>query len=208
MLLKLHEETPQKRLISSVLEGLARGGIYIVPTDTVYAIICSLNAAASIGELYKIKGISENQPLSLLCRDVAMASLYARSISDPVFRFMRSATPGPYTFIFSANRKVDRRGTGKRKEVGIRIVDHPLHRALMEQLDMPLISTSITQSEQDYTDPEELHNLYGHRVKGVVDGGIRYHVYSTVLDCQDDEVKLLRQGEGSLADCGLPLAEE
>lgn len=197
VLLKLHSETPQKRIINIVIEGLSRGEIFILPTDTVYALVCSADSPKSMNELYRIKGMSESQHLSLLCRDVAMASKFATGISDPVFRFMKSVTPGPYTFIFNANRNMDRRGTGKRKQVGIRIVNHPLHIALMEQLDTPLVSTSLSIEDDFHADPVELERRFGRNVSAVVDDGIHTQEYSTVLDCSDGYFRLVRQGLGS-----------
>lgn len=198
MILKIHEQTPQKRIVGIVQEGLEKGKVFILPTDTVYALVCSLDHPRAINELYKIKNMSEHHHLSLICKDVAMASNYAMDISDSAFRFIKHSTPGPYTFIFKANRNMDRRGTGKRKQVGIRIVDHPLHRMLMEQLDTPLVSTSLTIKDEFHTDPEELERVYGKKVEAVVDGGVRTHQYSTILDCSDGDFHLIRRGIGSI----------
>src|SRR5690606_19071337 len=103
----VHPETPQKPQIERMKTALQRGGIFIVPTDTVYAFVCSLDAPRAINELYKLKGMSEKQSLSLLCKDVAMAGVYAQSIPNHIFRFIKAMTPGPYTFIFKANRNMD-----------------------------------------------------------------------------------------------------
>jgi tRNA threonylcarbamoyl adenosine modification protein (Sua5/YciO/YrdC/YwlC family) len=129
-----------------------------------------------------------------------MASRYAQSISNPVFRFMKAVTPGPYTFVLRANRQVDRRGVGKKKEVGVRIVDHPLHRALMERLDIPLISSSLSTDDEYVTDPEELDRLYGNQVEAVVDGGVSVKEVSTIIDCTEDPPRLLRRGAGDVSD--------
>ncbi|MBE7438720.1 MAG: threonylcarbamoyl-AMP synthase [Spirochaetales bacterium] len=197
-LIVLHPTHPEKRLVQRILSGLHEGLIYIVPTDTVYAFIALFDQPRAINEIYRIKKMSDKQPLSLLCRDVAMASVYARNIPNQVFRFMKAHTPGPYTFIFAANRLVDRRSTGSRKTMGIRIVDHVLHRILMEELELPLMSSSITVPEEFHTDPQRLETLYGHHASmgGVVDGGIRTHEFSTVIDCSEGDIRLVRQGRG------------
>ncbi len=199
----VHPVTPEKRYLQMIQNELDHGSVLILPTDTVYAFVCSLKSPRSINELYRLKDLPESQPLSLLCRDVAMASEYARAIPNPIFRFMKAHLPGPYTFILPANRKMDRRGQGKKKTVGIRIVNHPLHLALMEELDTPLVSTSITLTDEYYTDPQELERLYGSRVAVIVDGGMRYHEYSTVVDCSEEQIRLIRQGAGPIDD--LPL---
>jgi len=200
MLIPVHPINPEKRIVQQLKELLEKGKVLIVPTDTVYALVCLVNQPKAITELYKIKNLSEKQSLSLLCRDVAMASQYAKNISTAVFRFMKTVTPGPYTFIFDANRSVDRRGTGNKKNVGIRIVADPLIQALLEVLDIPLISTSITVTDEFRTDPAVLDRLYGSRVAAVIDAGIREHEFSTILDCSDGTFVLLRQGKGEIFD--------
>lgn len=195
----MHPSTPQKQVVARIADGLKRGEIFIAPTDTVYAFICLLDAPKAISALYEIKRIPEKQHLSLLCRDVAMASHYAHGITNNVFRFMKSHTPGPYTFILNAGRDMDRRGTGKKKEVGVRIVDHPLHFALMELLDLPLISTSIIQEDEYNTDPEYLDRQFGKKICAVIDDGIRKNEYSSVLDCTDGTLKVVRKGKGDVS---------
>jgi tRNA A37 threonylcarbamoyladenosine synthetase subunit TsaC/SUA5/YrdC len=108
--------------------------------------------------------------------------------------------PGPYTIILQANRQMDRRGTGKKKQVGIRIIDHPLHRMLMDELEVPLIATSVVHpSDGFYTDAVELDKHYGKRVHAVVDDTIRRDGFSTVLDCSDGMFRMVRQGTGDVS---------
>ncbi|MDH5655145.1 MAG: L-threonylcarbamoyladenylate synthase [Spirochaetia bacterium] len=205
MIWKIHPDNPEKRIVQKIVKALNDGEIFILPTDTVYALVCSMDAPRAIAEIYKIKDMPESHHLSILCRDVAKASQYAKSISDPVFRFMKHHTPGPYTFIFSANRNMNRRGTGKRKTVGIRIVDHELIKILLEEFDRPLVASSLTVKDEYFTDPDELDRIYGHRVHAVVSGKIREHNFSTILDCSGDGITLIRQGRGDTA--GLDLEE-
>lgn len=198
MILPCHPVNPEKRTVQRILDGLNRGGIFIVPTDGVYAFICHPDQPRAIASLYRIKDMPEKQPLSLLCRDISMAGVYTRSIPDFVFRFMKSHTPGPYTFILPASKEMDRRGLGKRREVGIRIVDHPLHYALMSELDVPLVSTSVPEVETFVNHPETIEKIYGGQVEAVVDGGPRKNEYTTVLECTNDRFVLLRAGLGSI----------
>jgi len=197
MLWQIHPQNPEKRIVQKIISALNKGEILIMPTDTVYALVCSPDSPKAISEIYRIKEMPESHHLSLLCRDVAMASQYARSIADPVFRFMKHKTPGPYTFIFYANKNMDRRSTGKRKTVGIRIVDHELIKMLMDEMDKPLMASSITVKNEYFTDPVELDRLYGHRVHAVVSGAIREHKFSTILDCTEGDFHLIREGKGS-----------
>lgn len=198
MIWKLHQTTPQKQIIDKIINALKEGEVLAVPTDTVYAFVCLHNSPASIKELYKIKKMDTTHHLSLLCRDIAMASKFSQSIPNHVFRFMKSVTPGPYTFILNAGQRMDRRGTGKKKTVGIRIVDHALHRELMKQLDLPLVSTSITMGDNYCTSSEDLNSIYGHSIYAVLDGGIRKHEFSTILDCTSGSIVLKRRGIGEI----------
>lgn len=199
MIWRIHATTPQRPMVAKIVEGLRRGDIFVIPTDTVYALVCSLDSPRSINELYRIKRMEETHRLSLLCRDVAMVSAHAHGMPTNVFRAIKAATPGPYTFILKASRQMGKRGTGKRKEVGIRIVNHPLVQAVMDTLETPMIATSVTSEDELSSDPEDLDRLYGHRVEAIVDGGICYHVFSTVVDCTGDEMQIVRQGAGAAA---------
>lgn len=200
MLLRIHPTTPEARTIAQIEAGLRKGDLYIFPTDTAYAFVARLDSPRAINEIYRLKSLPEKRALSLLCRDVAMASYYAMQIPNPIFRFMKSNTPGPFTFILRANRHVDRRGIGRKKEVGIRLVDHPLHRTLMERLDIPLISSSLSTDDEYLTDPEDLDQIYGRSVAAVVDGGPRAKIVSTIIDCTEEPYRLVRQGEGDVGD--------
>jgi tRNA threonylcarbamoyl adenosine modification protein (Sua5/YciO/YrdC/YwlC family) len=204
MLVKIHPKNPEKRIVKQILEGLKKGKIYILPTDTVYAFVCSLDHPKAISQLYKIKNMDEKQYLSLLCKDISMAGIYAKSIPDFVFKFMKNYTPGPYTFILPASKEMDRRGMGRRKEVGIRFVDHPLHKMMFElgELDQPLVATSVRDGDEFITYPESLDKLYGHQVESIIDDGPKKNLYSTILDCTGDEIKIVREGKGPVYELG------
>lgn len=204
MIWSVHPVNPEKRIVSWIVEALTQGKVLILPTDTVYAFACASDSPRAIEQIYALKNLAENKPLSLLCTDLAMASKYAQGISNSVFRFMKASTPGPFTFLFKANRNMDRRATGKRKEVGIRIVDHVLIQEVVGQLEIPLLSTSVPY-EDFFIDPEVLDATYGKRVHAVVDGGVRENTGSTILNCVEGEITVERRGAGAeiLARLGL-----
>lgn len=206
MMWRVHPTHPEKRVVGWILEALEKDSVLILPTDTVYAFVCSALSPKAIEKIYEIKNLPENKPLSLLCADVAMASRYAQGISNTVFRFMKKVTPGPFTFIFRANRNMDRRAAGKRKEVGIRIVDHVLIQEILARRNEPLVSTSVPW-EEEFIDPEALEESYGKRVAAVVDAGIRENTPSTILDCSTGEISLIREGAGAEVLAGPGLTE-
>lgn len=206
MMWRVHPTHPEKRTVGWILDALEDDRVLILPTDTVYAFACSATSPKAIEQLYAIKDLPENKPLSLLCADVAMASRFAQGISNQVFRFMKKATPGPFTFLFKANRNMDRRAAGRRKEVGIRIVDHVLIQEILTRRNEPLVSTSVPW-EDPLIDPEALEELYGKRVHAVVDAGIRENTPSTVLDCSNGEIVMVREGAGAEVLAGPGLTE-
>ncbi|MDW7976603.1 MAG: L-threonylcarbamoyladenylate synthase [Leptospiraceae bacterium] len=209
MLIKIHPVNPEKRIVKRIVDDLKKGKIYILPTDTVYALVCLIDQPKAISSLYKIKNLDEKHHLSLLCRDISMVGLYVKHIPDRAFKLIKNYTPGPYTFIFPASKEMDRRGVGKRKEVGVRIVNHPLHRLLFEygEIDKPLVSTSV-RTEDDYiTYPEHLDKLYGHLVEAVIDDGPKKNLYSTIIDCTKEDIEILREGKGPVIELGYQPAE-
>lgn len=199
MLIKIHPINPEKRIVKQIAENLKKGKIYILPTDTVYAFVCAFDQPKSIQQLYKIKNMDEKQYLSLICKDISMAGIYSRFIPDQVFKFIKTYTPGPYTFILPASKEMDRRGIGRRKEVGIRFVNHPLYSMLFDigEIDKPLISTSVREVEEFVTYPETLDKYYGHLVEAVIDDGPKKNLYSTIIDCIG-EMKIIRKGKGEV----------
>ncbi len=203
MLIQIHPVNPEKRILKKIADNLKKGKIYIFPTDTVYAFVCGFDQPKAIEQLYKIKNMDEKQYLSLICKDISMAGKYARFIPDEVFKFMKSHTPGPYTFILPASKEMNRRGMGKRKEVGIRFIKSPLFTMLFEvgEIETPFISTSVREVEAYVTHPEVLDKVYGHLVEAVIDGGPRKNLYSTIIDCTDG-MKIIRKGKGEVPELG------
>lgn len=203
MLIPIHPINPEKRIVKQIVENLRLGKIYILPTDTVYAFVCGFDQPKTIEQLYRIKGMDEKQYLSLICKDISMAGKYARFIPDEVFKFMKTYTPGPYTFILPASKEMNRKGMGRRKEVGIRFVKHPLYFMLFDigEFQTPLISTSVREVETFITHPETLDRIYGHQVEAIIDDGPKKNLYSTIIDCIDG-MKILRKGKGEVPELG------
>lgn len=202
MLLQVLANNPDDRIIYKVVDSLNRGGVIIVPTDTVYAIVCALSHPKSIEKIARIKGIkTEKANFSLLCASFAQVSEYARQIDNPVFKLMKQHLPGPYTFILEAGNKLSKILDSKKKTVGIRIPDHRVIQALVHQLGCPLVSTSVHDDDEilEYiTDPELIHERYGCEVDMVIDSGYGHNVASTIIDCTKGEPLVIRQGIGEV----------
>ncbi len=202
MLLKVHPDNPELRKIRKVVDCLTGGGVIIYPTDTVYGLGCDIYDSGAVERICRIKGIRpEKSHLSILCYDFSHLSDFAKPIDTPVYRVMRKALPGPFTFILKANNNVPKLFKSRKKTVGIRIPDNKICREIVKELGHPIVSTSIHSEDHviDYiTDPEVIHDKFKHTVDIVVDGGFSRNRPSTIVDCSDDEFLVLRQGLGNL----------
>ena len=195
--IKIWNDNPSDKQLRQVCDSLERGEIVIVPTDTLYAIVCDSSNPKAIERVCRLKGINpDKMTLSILCSDISMASEYSR-YDNYAFRLMKDLTPGPYTFIFRAAPTLPRAFKG-RKEVGIRIPANETCRRLAETLGRPLMSTSVHFDTEDYAiNPELIAEAYSGRVEMMLmgeDGGLEG---STILDCTGREPQLVREGKGA-----------
>lgn len=201
-LIKIHPQDPEGRKINHVVATLKRGGIIVYPTDTIYGIGCDLMNRKSIERLCQIMDIKPQKlDLSFICSDLSHISEYARKIDTPVFKILKKALPGPYTFILESSSKVPKILNVNKKTVGIRIPDHNIPLAIVKQLGNPLITASIKDDDviKEYTtDPEEIYEDFKHKVDIVIDGGPGGNIASSVIDCTGDEIIIIRQGLGDV----------
>lgn len=203
-LIKIYPENPNLKQILKVVDVLKNGGVIIYPTDTVYGMGCDITNQKAIERVCQIKGIKpQKQNFSFICYDLSNISDYTRAIGTPVFKMMKKALPGPFTFILNANNNVPRLLNNKKKTVGIRVPDHNIPRMLVKELGQPILTTSIKDEDDiiEYsTDPELIHEKYKSRVDLVIDGGYGNNIASTVIDCTMDEIVVVREGLGELED--------
>ena len=202
MLLRIHPENPELRKIKIVTDCLRNGGIIIYPSDTVYAIGCDIYQPRAIERIYKIKNKNPKKAnFSFICFDFSHLSDFVFSIDTPIFRVMRRALPGPFTFILKANSKVPKIFQSKKKTVGIRIPDYKICNELVKELGNPIMTTSIHDEDEivDYTtDPRLIYEKYEKLVDIVIDGGFGGNMPSTVVDCSEGDFTVIRQGLGDL----------
>lgn len=202
MLLRIHPDNPAERQLRMAIDCLQNDGVIIYPTDTVYALGCSIYKPKALEQVARIKGIRlEKANFSFVCHDLSNLSEYTRPIPNPVYKLMKRVLPGPYTFILEANNNVPKIFQHKKKTVGIRIPDNNIAREIARLLGNPIISTSIYDEDDiiEYTtDPELIYEKYNRIVDMVVDGGYGDNEASTVVDCTGDEPVVIRQGKGEL----------
>lgn len=198
MLLHIHPENPQPRLIKQVVESLQQGGIIIYPTDTVYGLGCDILQQKAVERICRIKKVDPKKAqLSFVCSDLSHLSEYAKPLSNPVYRLLKEHLPGPYTFILPASKMVPKIMQSKKDTIGLRIPANNIAMAIIKELGRPILSASLPgEMVEDYTDPEVMHENFMNEVDYVIDGGIGGMVPSTVVDCTGDEPVLIREGLG------------
>lgn len=198
MLIQIHPDNPQPRLIKQVVECLLDGGVIAYPTDTIYGLGCDIFQPKAVEKICRIKGIDPKKAqLSFICRDLSHLSDYTKSISTPLYRILKQYLPGPYTFILEASKQVPKILQSKKSTIGLRIPDNEICRHILDELEHPLLSASLPgDMVEEYTDPEIIQERYGNDVDFVIDGGIGGIVPSTVIDCVTDEWTVIRQGLG------------
>ncbi|MBP9098017.1 MAG: threonylcarbamoyl-AMP synthase [Ferruginibacter sp.] len=198
MLLHLHPENPQPRLVKQVAECLKDGGVIIYPTDTIYGFGCDILQQKAIERICKIKEIDPQKArLSFICRDLSHLSDYTKSIDTPLYRVLKQYLPGPYTFILPASKQVPKILQSKKSTIGLRIPDNKICHDILDALGNPLLSASLPgEMVEEYTDPEVIYEKFQHQVDFVIDGGIGGMVPSTIIDCTSDNWEVTRQGLG------------
>jgi len=200
--LEIYPQNPDERKLKQVVDLLKQGGIIIYPTDTIYGLGCDITNARAIENLARIKGVKvEKANFSFICTDLSHISDYTKHVTTPVFKLMKKALPGPFTFILEGSSKVPKLINNNKKQVGIRIPDHAIPRRLVELLGKQIITTSVHELKEgiEYsTDPELMYETYRNLVDLVIGGGIGGLVPSTIVDCTSGEPEIIREGAGDL----------
>ncbi len=200
-LIKMYNENPSPRAIAQVVEVLRKGGLIIYPTDTVYGLGCDITNSKALEKIARIKNVKlDKANFSFICYDLSNLSSYVRQIETPVYKLLKRALPGPYTFVLQGNNKLPR-DFKKKKTVGIRVPDNNIIRSIVKELGNPIVSTSIYDEDEliEYTtDPELIFEKWKDRVDLVIDGGYGDNVPSTIIDVSGDDVEVIREGKGSL----------
>lgn len=201
----IHPDNPNARLIRQAAAMLRDGGIVVYPTDTCYALGCHLDDKDAVTRIRQIRQLDEQHHFTLMCRDLSEISRYAR-VDNSKFRLLKANTPGNYTFILEATKEVPKRlQHPKRSTIGIRIPDHPVALALLEEMGEPILSSTLILPDAEWplNDAELIRELLEKKVELVIDGGSVGVDFSTVIDLTGDAPVLLRQGKGDAAPFGI-----
>ena len=198
MLLQIHAENPQPRLIKQVVECLMDGGIIAYPTDTIYGLGCDIKQQKAIERISKIKNVDpQKAQMSFICRDLSHLSDYTKSINTPLYRMLKNYLPGPYTFILTASKQVPKILQSKKSTIGLRVPNNIICQHILDAMPNPILSTSLPgEMVEDYTDPEIIYEKFESLVDFVIDGGMGGMIPSTIVDCTTDDWTIIRQGLG------------
>ncbi|HVG11613.1 MAG TPA: L-threonylcarbamoyladenylate synthase [Flavisolibacter sp.] len=198
MLIRIHPDNPQPRLIKQMAERLKEGGIIVYPTDTIYGLGCDIFQPKAIERICRIKGIEpQKAQLSFVCADLSDLSQYAKQLGTPVYRTLKQYLPGPYTFILEASKEVPKILKSKRDTIGLRIPDNVITQALVNELGRPILSASLPGDfVEEYTDPELIFEKFEKLVDYVIDGGIGGVKPYTIIDYTTGTPEVIREGAG------------
>jgi tRNA threonylcarbamoyl adenosine modification protein (Sua5/YciO/YrdC/YwlC family) len=202
---EVHPENPQLRLLKQAVTLLEKGEILAVPTDSSYALVCHLDDKAAADKLRRIRGVDDKHHLTLLCRDLRELSTYAM-VDNQQFRLVKSATPGPYTFILEATKEVPRRlSHPARRTIGLRVPDHKVLQALLELHSGPLLATTLIApgETEPLNDAQDILQRYKNQIAAVIDAGACALEPTTIVDLSSGEPVVVREGRGPLAALGL-----
>lgn len=199
VILEIHPDNPQNRLINRVVEVLRHDGVIVYPSDTSYGLGCSIFSKKALDRIYRIKQYGKTKKLSIICKDITDISRYA-FINDIAYRNMKRLLPGPYTWILPATKEVPKVLHSKRREIGIRIPKSPICSQIVEELGNPLFFAGAGDPDSDISGAEAyyLRDYYGSQVDLVIDGGVLYDEPSTVIRADDYGVEVVRQGLGAI----------
>jgi len=196
--LEIHPKNPQPRLIQQAVDVLRRGGVIAYPTDASYALGAQIGDKQAMDTIRRIRRLDENHNFTLICTDLSQVATFTKMGND-AHRLIKKLTPGPFTFLLDATREVPRRlQHAKKKTIGVRIPDHRIAQALVEQLGEPLLtSTLIFPGEEEApADPYEIRDRLEHELDMIIDGGIVEYQPTTIIACVENVIEIVRQGVG------------
>ena len=200
MIIQLNDDFPSPYRIQRLAKLLEDGAVIAIPTDTCYALACLPHKKSAVEQLVKLRKLDPKKPRALVFSSIQQISTYTL-LSDLSFRVLKRFLPGPYCFILESNRKLPRFIGDKRQHIGVRMPDHAVVLALLEELDTPLTVTSAIDPESNELlyDPWSIESTFGHGLAAVIDSdGVPGEV-SSVIKLVDDDNEVLREGLGDVS---------
>lgn len=198
LILDIHSQNPQERLIKKVVESINSGLVVAYPTDSGYALGCSLDNKDAQKRIINIRKLSKNHWFTFMVRDLKDVSKYGK-IDNNVFRLLKKILPGPYTFVLEATKAVPKRLLDlKRKTIGFRVVDDYIIQSILASLQQPLLNSSLILPDKEFYNTEDVNNAIGNNVDIIISSQYCPPNPTTVVDFSKDDFKILREGAGNL----------
>lgn len=205
ILLEIHPDHPQPHRVAQAANMLREGGLVAVPTDSGYALCGHLGDAGLLERIRRLRGVDERHLFTLMCRDLSEIATYAR-VDNATYRLLKATTPGSYTFILEGSRELPRRVLHpKRKTIGLRIPDNKLVLALLEELNEPMLTSTLILAGDDepLSEADEIESRIGKLIELIVDAGPCSSQATTVINLVGGTPELVRAGRGPLEPFGL-----
>jgi tRNA threonylcarbamoyl adenosine modification protein (Sua5/YciO/YrdC/YwlC family) len=205
MIIEIDPQSIDNRKIQQIVKELNKGSIAIIPTDTIYAVVCKLNSTKGLAALalFKKEKISKLK-CSLLFHDFSQLASYTAPIDRPIFRLLKNNLPGPFTFILKSSNQVGKFFSSSKVEIGMRIPNNEITKEILCSLDAPLASTSLHHIEDEirvyYSEPTEIYEHFSDKIDVIVLGGTGLLTHSTIVDCTKGDAIITRQGLGILSE--------
>ena len=200
MIIRIHQDNPNPKEVREAVSILKKDGVIVCPTDTVYSFACVLGSSKGFDRIARLKKLRPNKAhFSILCADLSDLSQYTRPVPNEIFKLMKRAFPGPFTFILQAGGNVPKLFKSTKKTIGIRVPDNSVALAIIKELGKPLVVSSVHDKDDvlEYTtDPELIEERHGDTLDAVVNGGFGELYASTVIDCTSGVPEVIREGKG------------
>ncbi len=203
--LSIHPDDPQPRFLAQAVEVVRSGGIVALPTDSCYSLGCRLGDKDAVERIRRIRGLDDRHHLTLMCRDLSEIAQFAR-VDNAQYRLLKAATPGSYVFILEGTKELPRRVLHpKRKTIGLRIPDHKVALALLEELGEPLLTSTLQlpEDEEPLTEAWIIQDRLDDHVELILDGGFCGTTPTTVIDLTSLPPAVVRVGRGPIEPFGL-----
>lgn len=195
---EIHPKNPQLRLIHRAVDIIRQGGVIAYPTDSSYALACSLSEKSALDKIRRIRQLDDKHNFTLICKDLSQVAQFTK-VSNDAYRLIKSLTPGAFTFVLPATREVPRNlQHPKKKTIGIRIPDHPVTQLLLTELGEALFSSTLLlpNEDQGLSDPYDIRDKLEHELDLIIDAGIIEFTQTTIIEFSNNGVDIIRQGIG------------
>lgn len=202
MLFRINPSNIEWRKIRQIADILKDGGIIIYPTDTIYGLGCDINNQKAVQRICRLRNLDyKTANLSFICKDIGQISQYTKTIDNQTFRTLKKNLPGAFTFILPSNNEVPKLFKNKKRTVGVRVPDHPVPLAIVEELGRPILTTSLRSDDEIleyFTDPQDIYEDFKNKVDAFIDSGYGSNMPSTVVNMINGEPEIIREGLGQL----------